>query len=99
MKEMLDFLFDLAFDLYKHLSSNLKLEIFENLFHTLKSASDHKVSSLKVLNNNYIDYLVSKEKSPWKYLLQFWKISYPKNIQILMLIFIFQQEVNMLMWG
>ena len=63
MKEMLDFLFDLAFDLYKHLSSNLKLEIFENLFHTLKSASDHKVSSLKVLNNNYIDYLVSKEKS------------------------------------
>ena len=63
MKEMLDFLFDLAFNLYKHLSSNLKLEIFENLFHTLKSASDHKVSSLKVLNNNYIDYLVSKEKS------------------------------------
>ena len=59
---MLDFLNDLAFDSYMHLSSNLKLEMFENFFQTLKTVSDYKVSSLKVIKKNYIDYLFSKEK-------------------------------------
>ena len=54
MKEMLDFLNDLAFDSYMHLSSNLKLEMFENFFQTLKTVSDYKVSSLKVIKKNYV---------------------------------------------
>ena len=58
MKEMLAFLYDLVFDLYKHLSSNLKLEMFENLFHSLNPVFDYNVSSFKVINKNYIDYLV-----------------------------------------
>ena len=76
MKEMLDFLNDLAFDSYMHLSSNLKLEMFENFLQTLKTVSDYKVSSLKVIKKNYIDYLFSKEKCIWKPLLQLWRSIY-----------------------
>ena len=49
MKEMLDFVYDLTFYLYNQLSANLKLKMFENLFHTLKPVSDYNESSLEVI--------------------------------------------------
>ena len=59
MKEILDFLYVLALDLYIYLSLNLKIEMFENLFDNLKPMCDYNVSSLKIVNKNYLEYLVS----------------------------------------
>ena len=35
--------------IYTIISANLKLEMFENLFHTLKPVSDYNESSLEVI--------------------------------------------------
>lgn len=45
MKEILDFLYVLALDLYIYLSLNLKIEMFENLFDNLKPICNYNVSS------------------------------------------------------
>ena len=74
------------------------IPIYFNYFHTITPVSEYKLSSLKVMNKNYIDYLVSKEKCTWKPLLLLWKVGYQNNIQILRLIFISQEEANVFIW-
>ena len=61
-KEVLDFLYVIALDLYKYHASNLKVEIFENLFDNLKPVCHYNVLSLKIVNKDFLEYLVSKEK-------------------------------------
>ena len=61
-KEVLDFLYVIALDLYKYHASNLKVEIFENLFDNLKPVCHYNVSSLKIVNKDFLEYLVSKKR-------------------------------------
>ena len=36
--------------------------MFQNLFDNLKLVYDYNVSSLKIVNKNYLEYLVSREE-------------------------------------
>lgn len=51
-KDMVNFLYVLALDLYQYLTYNLKGEIFQIIFDTFKPVSDFIVSSLKIINKN-----------------------------------------------
>ena len=53
-----DFLAEISEDMFTYLVLNFKKEGFE----TFKRIADYNLTSLKVVNKNYLEYLVSKEK-------------------------------------
>ena len=86
---------NIAIELHQFTILNIDSDIFKFIFKTFVLFKDYDSTCFKIVNRKYLNYITAKKnKKPIsKYLSLCWKNICLRNIQILNLVFIFQEEL------